>query len=158
MDKTAAIAKRISAYTGQPSPVAAEFAYELNGDGWDDDALVDEMRDVIFSDLEVNVRVVDQGIGQYEYWGSRGQDSSIGIEEVLGPDVTVTFSFSPAAGEQMAPEQMAELSAEFMANLPPVFEMREQDGLEAYVAWRPGKVDGNTAVYEFVYPANKLTV
>lgn len=154
MNRISAIANRVA--FGEPGPVSSDFTFELVADGWDEDALADELRDAVFSDIDVEMSIVDQGIGAYEYWGSKGYDSSMGVDEVLGPDVAVTFSFAPAAGEAMTPEQVAEQSADIMSNLPVVFESRKQDGFEEDIAWRAYKVDGNVATFEMVHPVDRL--
>jgi hypothetical protein len=60
----------------------------------DDDDLGDQLRELVESDGNPSPYVVDSGIGPYEYWGFRGYDSNIDVEEVETEEVSVQLFFT----------------------------------------------------------------
>ena len=83
----------------------AQLVVALDENGWSADQVQEDVSEILF-DCEATISVTDVGIGPYEFWGSRGCDSRLEVDEVTGDDVVVpveirTFSACTATQNQV---------------------------------------------------------
>lgn len=95
----------------------------LDKDGWSADQVQEDVSEIL-CDCEATISVIDVGIGPYEFWGSRGVDSRLGVDEVTGDDVVVPVVFESSG---ISAEEEEALKQEFFASRVCVVQSRSEE-------------------------------
>lgn len=136
----------------------------LSGDGWDKDALYDDIQDALLG-ADVDISVGDVGIGETEYWGSRSVDTNIEVTDVTGDNVIVELVFD--TDPDVSQEQQETMKSDILKNAPIIYDTRDADDfdpdayhkpgpasepLHAEFAWIPTNVTDNKITYSIKFP------
>lgn len=101
----------------------AQLVVALDENGWSADQVQEDVSEILF-DCEATISVTDVGIGPYEFWGSRGCDSRLEVDEVTGDDVVVPVVFESSG---ISAEEEETLKQEFFASRVCVVQSRSEE-------------------------------
>jgi hypothetical protein len=130
-------------------------------EAWDEYKVLKDIKEAVQNKHAIDLYVTDRGIGSYEYWGTSGYDTDVGIDDATAEDAVIKFSFEDQSVPPLPLDKVEQIKKEFFENLPDSFSTiasessgdDEQAGrmvrFEAKVNWQLVNVDTNndTATY-----------